>query len=126
MTLEERMAALEARVMKLEGAAPVKVDLNDKYSDPDVRKDPRDWTGPSMVGKKYSQCSSEYLEMLAGLLDWQANKDDEAGKTWTSKDGTKTRPSSTFARTDAARARAWAARNKEREPATGSDADVPF
>lgn len=81
-------------------------DLDSQYGDPQIKgKDPRNWKGPTMRGRKYSECPPEYLDMVAELCDWQAGeaaKKDErtaAGK-----------PVADYRRKDAARARGWAAR----------------
>src|SRR5258705_8538059 len=58
-------------------------DLDGTYGNPEVRSDPKDWTNAgkeSMKGKRYSQCSPDFLVMLAGLLDWQAGKADEGNE----------------------------------------------
>lgn len=105
-------------------------DLDSQYGDPTVRKDPPRWTGPSYVGAKFSDCPPDYLEMLAGLLDWQAGKSDE--KNEMANNG---KPRSGYLRRDAARARGWARRNAAKttskpkaKPATMNDPDeeVPF
>lgn len=61
-------------------------------------KDPRDWTGDTMMGKRLSECPPAYLDMLAARYDYFAGKTDS--------DDTKRG----YARLDAARARAWADR----------------
>lgn len=81
-------------------------DLDGKYGDPTVRKDPKRWLdngGESYVGMPFSHCPPEYLETLASLLDWKADRDDEKG----TEDGKKY---ARYARIDAGRARGWAAR----------------
>jgi hypothetical protein len=77
-------------------------DLDSQYGDPEVRKDPKDWQGQTLVGAKYSQCPADFLKMLAGLLMWQARKDEEAGKVTA-----KGHPVADFKRKDAARALGW-------------------
>lgn len=79
-------------------------ELDSEYGDPTVRKDPKRWQGSSFVGCHYSECSPEYLDELANLLDWMGDKDEEDGKLYKGK------PTATFKRKDAARARGWAAR----------------
>jgi len=93
-----------------------------------VRRDPKDWKGASCVGKKYSQCPPDFLDLLASFLDWRAGKEDEENKTWTSKDGSKTKPASEFTRRDARLARGWAAKLRAAPPAaaTGTDDGTPF
>lgn len=112
MTTDEKLDMILRIVQELKASAPPPAprvaddaDLDGEWGAPAVRKDPKRWTGPSYVGKKYSECPSDYLLQLAGLLDWQAAKDKEKGDTDSLKyAGYKER--------DAARARGWAARNK--------------
>lgn len=91
------------------GAVASAADLDGQYGNPEVRKDPKDWTGPSYVGKFFSDCPAEYLDMIASLNEWRAKKDDEAGAR--GETNAKGKPKDGhFARLDAARARGWAAR----------------
>jgi hypothetical protein len=92
-----------------------------------VRKDPKRWLengGDSFVGMPFSHCPPEYLETLASLLDWKAERDDEKG----TEDGKKY---ARYARIDAGRARGWAARIRlngpPAPPQQGSDSggDAP-
>jgi hypothetical protein len=80
-------------------------DLDSQYGDPEVRKDPKDWQGQTLVGAKYSQCPPDFLKMLAGLLAWQARKSDE--KNEMASNG---KPRSAYLIRDAARALGWARR----------------
>lgn len=84
-------------------------DLDGQYGDPVIKAaDPRDWTGPKMKGRHFSECSSEYLMLVADRLDYFAevaereNKQTAAGK-----------PVAPYNRKDAARARGWAKRVRE-------------
>lgn len=79
--------------------SPPTVDLDGAHGDPVVKaKDPRDWTGPSMQGQRFSQCPPEYLDLLASRYDYFASKDGAEPKDIK------------YATLDAARARGWAAR----------------
>jgi len=81
-------------------------ELDSQYGDPQVKvKDPRRWSGPTMRGRKFSECPPEYLDLLAELFDWQG---DEAEKKRELTSNNK--PVAPFRRKDAARARGWAAR----------------
>lgn len=83
---------------KNDAAAP-SVNLDGPHGDPVIKaKDPRDWTGEPMNGKRFSECPPAYLDMLADRYDYFAGKDDSTDE--------KRR----YAKLDAARARAWAAR----------------
>ena len=107
------------------GAVADDAELDSNYGNPDVRKDPPRWKGDSFKGKKYSACSPEYLDALAGFLDWQAGKDDEKG----TDDGKKY---AGYARKDSARARGWAKRLRAgwkqpgREPGIDDEDEIPF
>ena len=110
-TLEERVAALEAKVAAMgkapssSGAGEVANDyeMSGEHGDPEVKKDPPRWTGDSCVGLRYSQCPVAFLENLAGFLDWEAGKNAE--------DPTRSKYVE-WDRKDARRARGWAARIK--------------
>lgn len=78
-------------------------DLDSQYGDPEVKaKDPRDWTGPTMRGRKFSQCPPEYLDMVAERLDYFCSTNPGA----TEDDQKKLK----YQRLDASRARGWAKR----------------
>lgn len=111
-------------------------DLDGQWGNPTIRKDPPRWTGQSFAGMPMSEASAEYLESLAGFLDWCAGKADE--KNEMTNNG---QPRSSYMRRDAARARGWAQRASRRptravvrgsevaqEPIPGyeSDDDIPF
>src|SRR5262245_6364043 len=84
-------------------------DLDSQWGDPEIKqKDPRDWTGPTMKGRRFSQCSSEYLELLAKRLDFFADKAEAEGATTNSG-----KPVAPYNRRDAARARGWAKRIRD-------------
>lgn len=74
-------------------------------NDPIIKKDFKRWTGPSMVGKHYSETTPEYLDGLASFKDWQAGKDDEANAV-----DDKGRPKSFYAKKDSKLCRGWAKR----------------
>ena len=100
-------------------------DLNSQYGDPEVRaKSPRDWSGPSMQGRHFSECPAEYLDLVAARLDFFAS--DNADGT---PEGEK---KSRYNKLDASRARGWAARiragYKPTHPAAvdGEFGEVPF
>lgn len=81
-------------------------DLDGKYGNPEVKiRDPRDWSGDSMIGRKFSECPADYLDMIASRLDFFAGKSDEEGKETAAG-----KPVSQYQRLDAARARGWAKR----------------
>ena len=117
-----RLHALEARVSKLEEAAGLKPasdkELDSQYGNPEIKKDPPRWKGPSFVGRRYSECTPEYLENLASFCDWKAGRDAAAGKM--TRGG---KPLADLVRRDAARARGWA--NRLREGWKGTPRPLP-
>lgn len=80
-------------------------DLDGQYGDPTVKKDPKQWPGESYAGCKFSECPADYLDILADLKDWMADKDEQKG----TPDGTKY---AKYGRLDAARARGWSERKR--------------
>lgn len=83
-------------------AAPAVPDrmLDGPRGDPEVRqKDPRDWAGEPMKGRRFSECPQEYLDLLAERYDYFAGREDDEKKFG-------------YNRLDAQRARGWAARKR--------------
>ncbi len=81
-------------------------DLDSQYGNPIVKaKDPRDWTGEPMNGRRFSECPAEYLDLVADRLDYFAQQADEKGEL-----ASNGKPASQYKRLDAARARGWARR----------------
>lgn len=105
--VEAELAAVKARVEAIasnRGPAPLpEVNIDGQYGDPEVRKDPPRWDGASCVGKRYSQCPADYLDNLAGFLQWKAGKEEAEGKD----------KYAGYSRLDAARAIAWAKRKRQ-------------
>lgn len=83
-------------------------DLDGQYGNPQVKFNPRDWSGVSCKGRPMSECPPDFLDLLAATFDYfgdQAEKKDErtdAGK-----------PVAAYKRADAARARGWAKRIRD-------------
>lgn len=112
------------------GEAAPDSDLDGQWGDPTIRKDPPRWQGQSYAGMPYSEAPADYLEVLAGFLDWAAGKAEE--KNELTSNG---KPRADYLRKDAARARGWALRAAKkgggwRPPAPKvdpmTDDDVPF
>jgi hypothetical protein len=80
-------------------------DLDSQWGDPELRFMPRDWTGPSFKGRKFSECPPDLLDLVAESCDYFARKADENGEKTD-----KGKPLSDYKRLDAARARGWAYR----------------
>jgi hypothetical protein len=74
-------------------------DLDGEHGNPVIRRDPKRWEGESMVGRCYSDTSPEFLDCLAGFLEWSAKNPREGKEKYADYD-----------RRDAARARGWAKR----------------
>jgi hypothetical protein len=95
--LLERIAAALSGGASATASAP-RVDLDGAHGNPPIKaKDPRDWSGPPMTGKRFSECPPEYLDLLAERYEFFANDPTKAEKR-------------RFNELDAARARGWAAR----------------
>jgi hypothetical protein len=131
--IEKRLDRLE-RMMRLLLSDKVASDreLAGQYGDPQVRKDPKDWRGPSMEGRRFSECPADFLLALAEISDWKAEKDLE-------KNTEESLKYAKYAKRDARLARGWAIKGGERavrapepepEPAYpmagGVDEDIPF
>lgn len=106
VTLDDLAADLSAIKQHL-GITASDADMSGKYGDPEVKFEPRGWTGDVMKGRKFSQCPTEFLVMLAGMFDYFAQKNDQ-----TKAVDDKGRPKSTWDRKNAALARGWADRNR--------------
>ncbi len=110
MSVERQLSAINAKGPDHgpKGIAPGAVasdgDLDSKWGDPVVHKDPPRWTGTaSYAGRKFSVCPPEYLDEVASFLDWKAAKND----------GDPVRDKyAAYDRKDAMRARGWAARHR--------------
>lgn len=83
-------------------------DLDGKWGDPEVRFEPRDWTGDRCKGRKFSQCPAPFLDLMAEALDYFAAQSDAKDEKTD-----KGKRVSEFKRADAARARGWAKRIRE-------------
>lgn len=93
-------------------------DLDGQYGDPVIRRDPKRWTGESYVGSRFSETTPEYLEEVASFKDWQAQQDDKKGDD-------ESRKKAHWNRKDAARARGWAKRLRERPPTRRQETSEP-
>lgn len=106
-------ASLKRLVRLLEGgagasAAPTiasDTDLDSQWGNPVVKSMPTNWKGAPFIGRKYSECPAELLDLLAERHDYIAAKADERDERTNSG-----KPKSAYQRKDAARARGWAAR----------------
>lgn len=97
-------------------------DLDGKFGNPVIKsKDPRDWSGVSMKGRRFSECPPEYLELFAERLDYFAQKAEQENEK-----ATNGQPKAKYLRADAARCRGWIARMRSGKhappPVESSDA----
>jgi hypothetical protein len=90
-------------------------DLDGKYGDPEVKFNPRDWTGEPIKGLHMSACPAEALDMLAETFDYFAQKAEETNEVYNGK------LVAPYKRIDAARARGWAARIRAGKVAAPAD-----
>ena len=152
------IAALKARVDALEGGgarsssngsgstgageALSDAQLDKAWADKKITKDPPKWTGPTQVNRTYSKAPVEWLESMAGFLDWKAQKGREEVPVRLNNSGKPWHESDTF---EAKILRGWA-RRRAAKPATakasapqadddfgfgantptGSDDEIPF
>jgi len=95
-------------------------ELDSQYGDPVVKLVPRDWSGDSFKGARMSQCPAEYLDLLAEMFDYFADKAERNNDLTTSG-----KPKAPYNRKDAARARGWAKRARNGPRAAMTQAQVP-
>lgn len=94
-------------------------DLDGEHGDPEVKFNPRDWTGAPCKGLRMSQCEAGALDLLAEAFDYFAQEADAKNEITVAGKSV-----STYKRLDAARARGWAKRIREGKhtPAKTSEA----
>lgn len=98
-SLKTLVTIAQARRSAAPAGAP-SVDLDGPHGDPEVKaKDPRDWTGEPMKGRRFSECPPVYLDLLADRYEYFATQEPDEKKR-------------NYNRLDAARARGWAARKR--------------
>lgn len=118
--LESIDRSLKQLLARQQGSAPQAVasdrDLDSKWGDPELKFNPRDWTGASFKGRKFSECPPELLDRVAETFDYFARKAEEKNERTD-----KGKPVADYKRADAARARGWAKRMRDgthRKPET--------
>jgi hypothetical protein len=117
----KQMLQLQAKGAGL--AVATDKDLDGKYGNPLVKFKPRDWAGPSYVGKRFSDCPAEFLDIVAETFDYFAKTAEEKDERYNGK------PVAPYKRADAARARGWALRirsGKVSTPAVTQNASDDF
>lgn len=80
-------------------------DLDGQYGNPVLKFIPRDWTGSTFKGCKFSECPPELLDLVANSCEYFGRVADEKGEATSGG-----KPVGDFKRADAARARGWAKR----------------
>lgn len=98
--LGAELAAVRAEVCAASAVAPDS-DLDGERGDPEVRRDPKRWSGAPQAPCRMSECPPDYLDVLADLLDWKADHPREGKEQYVR-----------FDRAAAARARGWAKRKR--------------
>jgi hypothetical protein len=102
-------ASMRELVAKRRATAPKEIasdrDLDGKWGNPEVKFMPRDWTGPSYKGRRFSECPPDLLDRFATTFDWFADQADQKNERTN-----KGELVSKYKRADAARARGWAQR----------------
>lgn len=105
-TLKALLALAQQRATKTTTkAVAADRDLDSKWGDPELKFNPRDWSGPSFKGRHFSECPPELLDLVAETFDYFAKQADE--KHEMTDNG---KPVADYKRLDASRARGWAQR----------------
>lgn len=110
---ETRPLAANASAGPANGTVASDRDLDGQYGNPEVKaKSPRDWTGDSQQGKRFSECPPDYLVLVADRLDYFAEQNEEhaADQQAPAEERQALLKKAKYNRIDAARARGWAAR----------------
>jgi hypothetical protein len=120
-------AKAAAPVAKAEGEIATADDLDGKFGNEEIRRDPsaKYWSGASYAGQRMSECPADYLEAYGKYKDACAYMNQKEGKEEKAK-------YVGYDRKSAARARGWAQRirggYKPPAPVLApiDDSDVPF
>lgn len=114
-----------ASASKAEGDIATDADLDGKYGDEEIRRDPSSkyWEGESYISRRMSECPADYLDAYAKYKNACAFMNEKEGKEDKAK-------YVGYDRKSAARARGWAQRlrsgYKAPEKSTTDDDSVPF
>jgi len=102
-------ASLKVIAASVRARAPKAVasdrDLDGPHGDPVLKFMPRDWSGASFKGSRFSQCPADLLDLVAETCEYFAAQAEAKGETTGAG-----KPVAPYKRADAARARGWAAR----------------
>jgi hypothetical protein len=92
-------AASSSKASSSSAAAASDRELDSDRGDPTIKRMPPKWNGDDFTGYRYSETTSEFLESLAGFLNWKADRPQEGNEKYAAYD-----------RKDASRALGWARR----------------
>ncbi len=94
------------------------------YGNPDIRVSPKEWTGPDMKGRTFSEAPVAWLELAAEMFDRFAAKAKREGRV-NEKTG---KPNDWMDEQKAALARRWAQEKRKGISAVvaGQEEDLPF
>lgn len=110
--LESIDASLKELLRRKQAAGPKPVapdrDLDGPHGDPEVKFNPRDWTGATCKGRRLSECPPEFLDLLAETFDYFGDQAEQKNERTNSG-----KPVATYKRADAARCRGWAKRMRD-------------
>lgn len=111
-TLKEMLALARQRTQQARSSGAKAIasdrDLDGKYGDPELRFNPRDWTGPSFKGQHFSECPPDLLDLVAETFEYFALEAEKKGEVTD-----RGKPVAEYKRQDAARARGWAKRMRD-------------
>jgi hypothetical protein len=85
--------------------------LSQSWADKEIKKDPPRYSGPTMVGRRYSEAPSEWHESNAGFYEFKARKGREENPVRLKNNGKPWHEADTF---EAKLCRAWGKRNAGR------------
>lgn len=109
--IQELVAFAKLRQGSLPKPAASDRELDSQQGNPEVRFNPRDWTGEDCKGRHFSECPAPFLDLLAETFEYFAVQAE--GKHEVTKKG---KPVAPYKKADAARARGWAARVRAKHP----------
>lgn len=124
VSIDASLKVIAAGVRARQAAAPKPLasdrDLDGSHGNPEVKFQPRDWSGEPCKGRRMSECPPAFLDMLAETLDYFAHKAEE-----TNEQTTGGKPVAGYKRADAARARGWAKRIRDGKHVPAASAATP-
>lgn len=107
VNLNEQQFKVLKRILSQYIATPQ--ELKGNFADKVVKKNPPKWKGEDFVGAKWSECSAEWLDEMAGFLEWKAGKDKLLPPEQQRHSPTSGKPYWLYDEQDARYMRGWAA-----------------